>query len=221
MGKRFYIVLLFGLSSFFISTSGCQDSHRFAVAAKGGTLGLGGEVTAALATDINARVGINGLDFDLDDEEIEDVTYKTRGDLSSMSALLDWHIFDDPFHLTAGLISMDNEMRIDATPSQPVEIGDKTYLPSEIGTLTGKAKIDGIAPYFGIGWGNPMQSRRRWGFTFDMGIAFTDAPEVSLSATGAGSNLPENLEIERRKIEDDLDPIRFYPVISLGLFIRF
>lgn len=221
MGKKCCIVLLFSLFFLLITATGCRDTGSFAVAGKAGTLGLGGEVTAGLATDINVRVGINGLDFDIDDEEIEDVSYKTRGDLSSMSALLDWHIFDDPFHLTAGIISMDNELRLDATPSQPVEIGDHYYTPSEVGTLTGRAKIDGIAPYFGIGWGNPMQSRRRWGFTLDLGVALTDAPEASLSATGMAAGLQQDLERERQKIEDDLDPIRFYPVISLGLFIRF
>ena len=55
----------------------------------------------------------------------------------------------------------------------------------------------------------------------DLGVAFTDSPDVSLSATGMAAGLPEDIEIERRKIEDDLDFIRIYPVFSLGLFIRF
>ena len=221
MGKEFYVVLLLSLCFVLLVSTGCQDSRRFAVSGKGGTLGFGGELTAGLATDINARVGVNGLDFDFDDQEIEDVTYKVGVDLSSVSALVDWYIFDDPFHLTGGFINMNNKINLDARPTNSVEIGDNTYTPAEIGTLTGKAEIDGLSPYLGIGWGNPMQSNRRWGFTMDLGVAFTDSPDVSLSATGMAAGLPEDIEIERRKIEDDLDFIRIYPVFSLGLFIRF
>lgn len=221
MGKRFCVVLILSLSFLLLVCAGCQDSRRFTVAGKSGTLGFGGELTARVATDINARVGVNGLDFDFDDQEIEDVTYKVGVDLFSVSALVDWYVFDDPFHLTGGFINMNNNINLDARPSHSVEIGDHIYTPAEIGTLTGKAEIDGLSPYLGIGWGNPMQSNRRWGFTLDLGIAFTDSPDVSLSATGMAAGLPEDIERERRKIEDDLDFIQIYPVISLGLFIRF
>ncbi|MEJ2647462.1 MAG: hypothetical protein P8016_03510 [Sedimentisphaerales bacterium] len=219
MSKACRVVLFLSFLFLSIVGTGCQDSRRFAVAGKSGTLGFGGELTVGLATDINARVGMNGLDFDFDDQEIEDVTYKVGVDLSSISALVDWHIFDDNFHLTGGFINMNNEFNLDARPSHSVEIGDTIYSPSDIGTLTGKAEIDGLSPYLGVGWGNPMQSNRRWGFTLDLGVAFTDSPDVSLNSTGIVSQA--DLSKERQKIEDDLDFIRIYPVISLGLFIRF
>ena len=119
MSKGFYIVLCFSLSFVLILGSGCQDSGRFAVAGKGGTLGLGGEFTAGLATDINARVGINKFDFDLDEEEIDDVEYDLGVELSSISALVDWHIFDDSFHVTGGFISMNNEIELSMGALKP------------------------------------------------------------------------------------------------------
>lgn len=199
--------------------AGCQDSGRFAVSGKGGTLGAGAELTTKLATDINVRVGFNSFDLDFDDEEIEDVEYDLGMDFSSFSALVDWHIFDDPFRISAGFISMNNEIDLDARPNKSVEIGNTTYTPAEIGTLNGSVDIDGLSPYLGIGWGNPFGGDRRWGFTLDFGVAFTDSPDVALSATGIVAQA--DLEKERKDIEDDLDSFKFYPVISLGLFFRF
>jgi len=182
-------------------------------------LGLGGEVAAKVATDINVRFGFNDLNLDFDDKDIEDIEYDLGVDLSSVSALVDWHIFADSFKITGGFISMDNTINLDARPSENVEIGDTTYTPAQVGTLKGNLDIDGLAPYLGIGWGNPFTCSRRWGFTVDLGVAFTDSPDVSLYSTGIVSQV--DLEKERRDIEDDMDFFRIYPVLSLGLFYRF
>jgi hypothetical protein len=225
MKKGFFIVLSSSLLFLLVMVTGCEDSGRFAASGKIGTLGPGGELTVKLAEDINARAGLNMIDFDLDEEEIDDVKYELGAELFSLSALLDWHIFDGSFHLTGGAISMDNEFTLDGTPTSSVEIGDTTYSAAQIGSLSGKAEIDGLAPYAGIGWGNPFKSKRRWGFTMDLGVAFTNSPEVDICSTGgllsSDPTFLAELEKERKKIEDDLDSIKFYPVISLGLFYRF
>ena len=225
MGKLLRISLFCCFVSLLIIATGCQDSGRFAVAAKGSTLGVGGEFTAGLATDINARVGLNTFDIDFDDTEIDDIEYDLGVELNSISALLDWHVFDDNFHVTGGFISMNNEFNLDARPANSVEIGDITYSPTDIGYLTGQAEIDGMAPYLGVGWGNPIQSNRRWGFTLDLGVAFTDSPDVTIRSVGgllsSDAGFLAELEKERKELEDDLDGLQIYPVISLGLFFRF
>ena len=67
MGKGLCIALVLSLTFIFITSTGCQDSNRFAVAGTGGTLGLGGEFSAKIAPDIKARVGVSQLSFDFDD----------------------------------------------------------------------------------------------------------------------------------------------------------
>jgi hypothetical protein len=218
MNKRLYVVLSV-LPALFACLAGCADSERFAVAGRTGTLGLGGELTAKVATDINARVGFNTLDLDFDDQEFDDIEYDAEVDFKSFSALADWYIFDGSFHITGGVIYMDNQINLDGRATESVEIGDTTYSPADVGTLRGQADVDGLAPYVGIGWGNPFRSSRRWGFTCDLGVAFTDSPDVSLSSTGTVSNA--DLAQERQDIEDDLDFIRIYPVFSVGLYFRF
>ena len=119
---------------------------------------------------------------------------------------------------------MDHTLDLDATPSGNVNIGDTDYTPAQVGTLSGDVEIDGIAPYIGIGWGDPMDRSKRWGFYCDFGVVFTDSPDVTLSANGTLASDPAfqaNLAKERNEIEDDLEPFKFYPVISLGVYYRF
>jgi len=220
MGRKLNIFMLLSLSLLLSYGAGCQDTGRFAVSGTGGTLGLGGEFTAGIADNVKARVGMTTFDFDMD-EEFDDVEYELGLGLNSVSALVDWHVFQDSFHITGGFISMDNEIDLDATPTEDVEIGDNTYTPGDVGTISGSVDIDGMAPYLGIGWGNPLTNNKRWGFTFDLGVAFADSPDVSLSATGLAAGLAADLEKERKEIEDDLEVVEFYPVIYMGFFYRF
>lgn len=219
MKKQSHVLLISIFSALLFLGAGCQDTGRFTLSGKAGTLGVGPELATKLATDINVRVGFNTFDLDFDDEEIDDVDYDLGIDLSSLSAIVDWHIFDDPFRISGGFISMHNEINLDATPNKNVEIGYTTYTPAQIGTLNGSLDIDGLSPYVGIGWGNPFAGERRWGFTLDMGLAFTDSPDVKLTSSGIVTSA--DLEKERRDIEDDFDSLKVYPVISLGLFFRF
>ena len=223
MRTKSHAILLLIVSVLLSCGAGCSDSGGLAISGKAGTLGLGGELTTGITSNVNARVGLNTLDFDYDDE-FDNVEYDVGLDFSSFSALVDWYLFDSSFRISGGLISMDHTLNLDATPSESVDIGDGTYTSAEIGTLSGDADIDGVAPYIGIGWGDPMNPDKKWGFYCDFGVAFTDSPDVSLAANGTLASDPTfqaNLAKERQKIEDDLEPFEFYPVLSLGIFFRF
>jgi len=222
MEKKIGAILLLVLSVLLCCASGCADSGGLAIAGKASTLGLGGELTTGITTNVNARVGINTLDFDFDDE-FDDIEYDVGLDFSSVSALVDWHIFSDSFRISGGVISMDHNLDLDATgPAGESEtIGDNTYTWADIGTLSGSVEVDDLAPYVGIGWGDPINSGRRWGFYCDLGVAFTNSPDVKLTATGVAAGLAADVQKELDDIEDDLDSFKFYPVLSLGLYYRF
>lgn len=217
------IVLLI-LSILLLCGTGCTDTGRFAVSGKGSTLGLGGELTTAATSNINARIGFNTLDLDFDDIEIDDIEYDFGLDFHSFSALVDWYVFDGSFRISGGVLSMDHEIDLDGRPTRREAIGDTVYRPNEIGTLSGSVEVDDVAPYVGIGWGNPLTHSKRWGFTCDFGVAFTDSPDVALSSNGTLASNPgfrANLEKERKEIEDDLDSYKIYGVIALSFFYRF
>jgi len=224
MRMKLNVILLLILSILLSGGAGCTDSGRFAASGKASTLGLGGEFTTAVASNINARVGFNKLDLDFDDKEIDDIEYDLGLDFRSFSALLDWYVFNDSFRISGGIISMDHEFDLDGRPTANEQIGDTSYTPAEIGTLSGSVEVDDVAPYVGIGWGNPLTHNERWGFTCDFGVAFTNSPDVALSANGSLASNPAfqaDMAKERDEMEDDLDSFKFYPVIAVSFFYRF
>jgi hypothetical protein len=226
MAGKLSTIISLSFSLIFYCSFGCTDTGRFAVSGKVGTLGPGGDLTVPITSNINARVAYNKLDLDYEDQEIENITYDVSVGLSSFSAMADWHIFDDPFRISGGVISIDNKFRLNCRLSEDetIDLGDNTYDYEQLGTLKGRLEMDHIAPYVGIGWGNPFSSDSRLGYTCDFGVAFMNAPNVSLSANGTASSQPgfmADLEKERKDLEDDLDVLKIYPVISVGLYFRF
>ena len=222
MGNGLKVILWMSLVVFPLCGAGCMDSGGLAVTGKVGTLGVGGELTTRVVSNINARVGINVLEAEFD-YEVDDVDYDVGIDLLSYTAMLDWHIFDDPFRISGGVIWNNNEYDLDARPSHAVEIGGVWYSPAQVGTLKGEVDYDEVAPYVGIGWGNALDRNKRWGITCDVGVMFMQSPDVSLSANGTLAADPAfraGLKREKDDIEDELD-LRLYPVISIGLFFRF
>jgi hypothetical protein len=216
-------ILLLSLSILAICGAGCTDSGKYALSGKVGTLGLGGEFATALAPDINARIGLNGISFDVHDEDVKDIDYDADVDLRSFSVLLDWYVFDDAFRVSGGIMAMDNELHLKARPDTNIEIGDLYFTPEQVGTLRGSVEDKEVAPYLGIGWGNPFTAHRRWGLTCDLGVAFINSPDVTLTATG-GTNPPQlegQLAKEREDIRDSFHDFKLYPVIAVSFYYRF
>ena len=218
------VILLLILSILLSCGAGCTDSGRFAGSGKVSTLGYGGEFTGAVTSNVNARVGLNALDLDFDDKEVDDIEYDLEIELRSFSALVDWYVFNDSFRISGGIISMNHALDLDARPTTNEQIGDTSYTPAEIGTLSGSVDVQDIAPYVGIGWGNPLTHDKRWGFTCDVGVAFINSPDVSLSANGSKASNPAfraDMAKEREEIEDDWDSFKYYPVLAVSFFYRF
>lgn len=216
----FYTALLLMMC---LGRTAWSQSARLAIAGKAGTLGLGGELSARILTDVNLRFGATALDLDLDGE-VADIDYDFGLDLRTFPLMVDWYPFDDTFHLSGGIVLNESDVGLDARFSGSVEIGGRTYPASEVGTLSGDLSFDRVAPYVGIGWGNAFGSRRRWGFLSDFGVAFIDSPDVTLTATGPLASDPTfqaDLARERGDLEDDIGDFKVYPVLSISLFFRF
>ena len=222
MGRKLNAVLSLISLVLLLCVAGCSDWGGLAISGKTGTLGLGGELTTGVTENVNARVGLNMLDFDLDGE-IEDNEYEIGLDFSSFSALVDYYVFHGSFRISGGVVSLNHELDLEAELDEDLDIGDNEYTPAQVGTLSGSVDIDDLAPYVGIGWGDTLGRNKRWGFYTDFGVAFAGSPEVRLSASGAGSvpGLAADLAREEDEIQDELDVLKFYPVLSVGLFYRF
>ena len=104
--------------------------------------------------------------------------------------------------------------------TQTVDLGGTAY---SLDSLAGTIVTPDIAPYVGIGFGNP--AAQMFGFFVDLGVAYQGEPELDLEAYGNATTLPgfaADLEEERLDIEDNLKKyFKFYPVISVGISIGF
>ncbi|MDJ0692678.1 MAG: hypothetical protein QNJ41_29875 [Xenococcaceae cyanobacterium MO_188.B32] len=107
--------------------------------------------------------------------------------------------------------------------------GDESFDANELGSVDADVSLTSdVAPYLGIGWGNPVAKSKNLGFWFNLGVMFGGSPEVTLTpnlgpaATPAvQAEINQAIEKEVDEIEDDLDFINIYPVLSLGLYYHF
>jgi hypothetical protein len=212
------------LAAALIVLSACGQTqaafNELAIAAKAGTLGIGGDLTTNLIPQVNLRGGVQWMAFGLS-AEFGDIDYNLEVDFLNPMVMVDWYPFNGSFRISGGALFNGSELHLKATSHQSIEIGDQTFTPAEYGALKGDIDFQPVAPYIGIGLGNALDPDKRWGIVSDIGIAFTGSPNIDLRATGADPALQAELAKEERDIQDDLDAFKFFPVASIGLFFRF
>jgi hypothetical protein len=196
---------------------------EWAIGFKSGTLGIGGELTTNLVPDVHLRGGLQwfGLDFEA---EISDIEYDVDIELLNPMLVLDWYPFSGDFRISAGVVFNGSDIDLEATSDESFEIGGNVYDGEDLGSIQGESEFDDIAPYVGIGYGNPLSADGHWGFTADAGVAFIGSPNVNLRITGplaGNAALQADLAEEEEEIEDDLDALRIYPVLSMTVYYRF
>jgi hypothetical protein len=196
---------------------------EWALGFKSGTLGLGGELTTNLGPDMHLRGSIQWFDLSFG-LEIDDIDYDVDLRLLNPMLALDWYPWSGDFRLSAGIVFNGSDLDVEATSNQPIQIGNRVYFPSDFGSLRGEGEFNDLAPYVGLGFGNPFLGDGRWGLTAEIGVAYIGSPNVSLRATGPFADNPlllADLAEEEEEIEDELDKWRFYPVLALTLYYRF
>jgi len=208
-----------------------RDDQGVGLGAFAGTTGLGVALTLPVHNEyLSVRGILTSLDYDTDDN-LDDIDYDINLDLRTAGALLDWHPFGGGFRISGGFFALKNDIEGRATPTEEVEIGDSTFTPEQVGTLTADVGYDNsFSPYLGVGWGNAVAPGSNWSVSADIGILFTDNPTAELSADsplaeinpGLKAELLRELEKEEESINnDDLADIEYWPLISLGVSLQF
>lgn len=213
--------LLAGVS---LAPAYAADGSKFGVGLGVGTTGATVEAKFAPNDTVALRGSFNFLSFNVD-EEYDDINYDGDFDATTFGAFVDFAPFKNGFVLSGGAYLGDKSLDLNATPTVNVEIGDQTFTPSEVGTLTGKAELANFAPYAGLGYDGFIAGSKDWSFNARAGVMFTGSPEVDLvSANGSLSSnaiLRQQLDAEIAAIEEDADDFKYYPVVTLGVARRF
>jgi hypothetical protein len=205
-------------------------------------LGLGGNVTARISPNFNASIGINGVPFtpefefesDSGIEGVDEIEYEGDLDIFNVSALGSYYpSANSGFHISGGIVFNTFEVSGTGTASGTgtVEVGDQEFDVTGDGTIGADASFENdVAPYIGIGWGNPVRPGSRFSFFANLGVMFTGSPEVDAeviegnftNVDATGPDIQEALDEEAQEIEDDLDVLGgIYPILTLGVSYQF
>ena len=193
-------------------------AQDWATALKISTFGGNLEVYRSFGDQFNAHIGFNYFGLKQDLEETDFTAEATVG-LMAISALGDYFPFESSsFKITAGLFFNLNEIDAIITPMEQT-VGGDIYTLEDLGTMDANIKFNPIAPYIGLGFGNPTYGTSGFGFVFDIGTMYQGGSIVDLTAEGLLE--PTAAEDQEKLIEDNLSWFEWYPVVSLGITYKF
>ncbi|PHV11901.1 hypothetical protein [Chitinimonas sp. BJB300] len=201
------------------------NSYAAGVGVRAGTMGLGGDVAWSIFPTFSARVGFSALNLNGKVSE-SNVEYDARMKVNNLSGLIDWHPVG-PFRLTAGLVSANNKFVLNGKPTNGnYQVNGNNYNANGVvinGEVKGKNRI---APYLGVGYGNVAGMGVN--FYGDLGVILQGGASAKLGvscgsnlSTADCSRLTNDLDAERRKLEDGVKGFKAWPVVNVGLTIGF
>lgn len=179
---------------------------------------FGGSFRTSIGVLINRHTlhldAVPNQSFDLNNEDITTLSMFSQIDMTD-----------------AGLDSIDlSVIRLSENILGTLDLNDNTVTASDLLTAKGQVEFGGLATYVGIGWGNATRTNGRLRYSFDLGMIFLGSPKVDLSVQGmipdairpyAGAELQAILAAEQKELEEELEDLEIFPVVSFGLSYRF
>ena len=224
-------------------TGFAQNAPAVGVGVKVGTLGIGVQGAVRPAPRVAVRGGFNFFSYDHSFDQ-DGTTFDGTLKLQSVEASVDLGL-GGGFRVSPGLLLRNNnhvDAVLSAAAGQQFSLGGTTYISQAGAPIGGTGLLDfkKVAPMLGIGFGSLVpQADRHVTVAFDLGIVFQDKPNVALALSGNGclvapngsatncapvNSLPgiaANIAAEEVKVGDDLELLRYYPVISFGIGYKF
>jgi hypothetical protein len=194
------------------------------VGIRAGTLGAGVELSQALSQRVAVRVNVDAYNRKQTSTE-DNIQYDAKLKLQTASLLGDWFPFAGNFRVSLGAMFNGNKLTLKGKPTGGTfTINDVTYNASDVGSLDAKVDFNKAAPYFGIGYGRPINSGLS--FIFDLGVLFQGSPKSKITATCTATTpncaqLQSDAAAEQSQLDESLRSFKYYPVISLGLAYTF
>lgn len=214
----------------------------------GGGIGLMG-VNLQAATNLNKYMNVRGTGnfFNYTVSNINTNGLNLNGKLNFATAGASVDLYPFPNHglrISPGaLFYNQNAVSANVTVAGGTKfsLNGEDYYASSTYPITGNGGLglNSTNPAFSIttGWGNMIPRRGgHWSAPFEVGAAMTGVPNLSIALTSGQAcdaqglncvnvatdpNVQANLAAQVAKYKSDLNPFRFYPVISFGLAYSF
>ncbi|MGB0922030.1 MAG: hypothetical protein ACPG06_00615 [Alphaproteobacteria bacterium] len=205
---------------------------EFGVGANVSTLGAGVEGQYKPWNWLGLRLGTNMANFETTANS-SSTNYKYKIDFRSVGLVADIYPFSTGFRLSAGgrydLNKIDYEARPDGCPESetPEECNTPEFLlqGASLASVEGKVRVNRFAPYAGFGYDGALVKSGRVRFAMDLGVLYQGDPKVTMQASSASQSPvapPGNtFERQERDIAQDLQWMKFFPVVSVSLGYRF
>jgi hypothetical protein len=219
--------------------SGRTPFSRVGIGVKVSTLGVGVEVATPLAGRFNVRGGFNMFRYNRAITN-DGIPYNGQLQFQSGEAHLDWFPFGG-FHISPGLLFY-NGNQVTATAAVPggqtFSVGGTSYQSDLVTPVTGTGKLNfvRVSPSIMMGIGNLIpRNGRHYSFLFEVGAVYQGSARVALNLAGnvcdttglncrpisGDATVQANIQAQQVKIQNDVNPYRFFPVISLGVGFNF
>lgn len=194
-----------------------------------GTNGLSAHAHFDVLPAVTFRVGGNFFDYEFEDREFDGIEYDLDTELSQFGAYADVHPLLNGFTVTGGIVYGERELTLRSTPTEPIEIGEQTFTPEEVGSLVGEGDLSSAGYYAGIGWDTTTRGLNPIAVVVRAGVIISDSPQFTLSTEGGLAEtdpdlqdaLAAELAREQDQLNDDVEDLRFYPVLSVGIGFGF
>jgi len=209
---------------------------------KVGVLGIGAGYAHSINQNFGVRADFSTVGTYETDGSADNFDYDAEFKANQLGLYADYFPFGGGFRLTAGLHSRKLEAVVNGIPNSQGKItigGITTDNPlTADDTATGKVAWDSVAPYIGIGWGHHAKPSGGFGFVADIGVSF-GSPSTSLNVssslynkldaaaqfsnnmTGTTYNVDDEIEKQRREIDDDVSGVSIFPHLFIGISYRF
>lgn len=200
---------------------GTGSKSGMGLTGKIGTLGYGAELNFGISDRVSTRVGLNNYTYKYNANS-SGVNYDFKLQLQTVTALADWYPFAGSFRTSVGLLYDNNKVSLSANPTGGTYmINGVAYTSAQVGSLQGTMSFNKIAPYLGIGWGNPAAKDKGWGLVTDVGVLLQGKPKLNLVVTCTAplicSQLQTDAAAENTKMQNDLRHFQLWPVVSIGI----
>ncbi len=224
-------------------THGTKPFSAVAVSFRVGSTGIGAEIATPLSRHLAIRSGASFFSYN--------TSFTTNGlnitgglHLQNASTSVDIYPFHSSFRISPGL-TFANKNRMSATllvpGGQSFSLGDGgNYYSDPSNPVHGTASFifgNSLAPRLTMGFESLAPRRGRVSFPLDLGFQYTAQPVVKLAITGnscgtqvqadgttdagCGSVDQTNVAQEQSQLQDDIKMLRFYPILSFGVTVKF
>lgn len=212
--------------------------RSLSLTAKVGTGGIGFDVGMPVAPHLGVRAGAQFFGYNVG--IVTDGLHSNAAiQLRNAALMVDVFPFHNGFHLSPG-VTLNNDNHIAAAINVPggqaFTLGGNNFTSAMADPVSGTGGIrfgNNVAPRFTLGWEDALHHRfGHVSLPVEFGFQYSAAPVVSLALAGTActqgvcdpvttAGVTADMQQEILKLQNDLHPLRFYPITSTGIRYTF